>query len=159
MKLLALLAIVATVLSGLAEAQQAYKWTDANGQVHYGDAPPLDSKAEAKAIDLIPTVSEQERKNAQERLIRDKADLKKVTAADASAGASAASGVSSASNPSSPAPQTCAQQWKAYNESYACMDPYRVGGANGNQRHVLPEGFVRCGNVPEPVDCPLSHQP
>ena len=159
MKILALLAILATALSGLAEAQQAYKWTDAKGQLHYGDAPPLDLKAEAKAIDLVPLVSEQERKNAQERLLRDKTYLKKVDAAGASDGTSAATAASPAPNPSSTAPQTCEQQWKAYNESYACMDPYRVGGANGNPRHVLPEGFARCANVPAPVHCPLSHQP
>ena len=155
MKILALFAIVATASSGLAEAQQAYKWTDAKGQVHYSDAPPLDSKAEAKAIDVVPPVSEQERKNAQERLVRDKAYLKKVDAA----GVSAATAASPAPNPSSSAPQTCEQQWKAYNESYACMDPYRVGGANGNARHVLPEGYARCQNVPEPLHCPLSHTP
>ena len=153
MKILALFAIVATASSGLAEAQRAYKWTDAKGQVHYGDAPPLDSKAEAKVIDLAPPVSEQERKNAQERLVRDKAYLQKVDAA----GASAATAASPAPNPSSSPPQTCEQQWKAYNESYACMDPYRVGGANGNARHVLPEGYARCQNLPEPVHCPLTY--
>lgn len=155
MKILALFAIVATASSGLAQAQQAYKWTDAKGQVHYGDAPPLDTKSEAKAVDLVPPVSEQDRKNAQERLARDKAYLKKVDAA----GASAATAESPVHSPSSSAPQTCEQQWKAYNESYACMDQYRVGGANGNARHVLPEGYARCQNLPEPVNCPFNHNP
>ena len=60
MKVLVLLAIVAAASPCLAEAQQAYKWTDEKGLVHYGDAPPQDKKTEARAIDLAPPVSEQD---------------------------------------------------------------------------------------------------
>ena len=155
MKLLVLLAIVAAASPGLAEAQQAYKWTDEKGQVHYGDAPPQDKKTEARAIDLVPPVSEQERQKAQERLARDKAYLKKVDAGPASA----AKAASPAPNPSSSAPETCEQQWKAYNESYACLDPYRVGGANNGGQHILPEGYTHCQVLPQPVHCPLANNP
>ena len=155
MKVLVLLAIAAAASPGLAEAQQAYKWTDEKGQVHYGDAPPQDKKAEAKAIDLVPPVSEDDRQKAQERLARDKAYLKKVDALPASA----AKAASPASNPSSSASQSCEQQWKAYNESYACLEPYRVGGANNGGQHILPEGYARCQVLPQPVNCPLTNNP
>ncbi len=155
MKILVLVAMVAAASSVLAEAQQAYKWTDATGQAHYGDAPPQDKKAEAKAVDPVPPVSEQDRQKAQERLARDKAYLKKMDAVPASA----AKAASPAPNPSSSAPPTCEQQWKAYNESYACLDPYRVGGANNSGQHILPEGYARCQVLPQPMHCPLANSP
>jgi hypothetical protein len=35
-------------------AQQVYKWTDANGQVHYTDQPPPDRAAASVAVDKSP---------------------------------------------------------------------------------------------------------
>lgn len=155
MKILVLLAIVAAASPGFAQAQHAYTWTDDKGQVHYGDAPPQDKKAEAKAIELAPPVSEQERQKAQERLARDKAYLKQVDAVPASA----AKAASSAPNPPSSGPQTCEQQWKAYNESYACLDPYRVGGSYNGGQHIRPEGYAHCQVLAQPVHCPLATNP
>jgi hypothetical protein len=38
---------------GAAQAQQIYKWTDANGQVHYSQHEP-DSSAQAQKLDIAP---------------------------------------------------------------------------------------------------------
>ena len=59
MKQRALAAAFAGVLAALAvapAAAQAYKWTDAQGKVHFSDAPPPDR--EAKKISIKPQVPE-----------------------------------------------------------------------------------------------------
>ena len=155
MKRLVLLAIFAAASPALAQAQLAYKWTDDKGQVHYGDAPPQGKKADAKAIDLVPPVAEPDRRKAQERLARDKAYLQRVDALPASA----AKAASTAASASPALAQTCEQQWKAYNESYTCLEPYRVGGAYNGGQHILPEGYAHCQVLPQPVHCPLASNP
>lgn len=37
------------------QAQAVYKWTDANGVVHFGDSPPSDASTEQVAIARAPT--------------------------------------------------------------------------------------------------------
>ena len=50
-----LLAALALALSLPAAAQQVlYKWTDAQGRVHYGDKPPKDFKGAVQRIDVEP---------------------------------------------------------------------------------------------------------
>ena len=49
-----LAASVATMLPGIAGAQQIYKWTDASGQVHYGEKKP-DDAAQVQTLDIAPS--------------------------------------------------------------------------------------------------------
>jgi len=51
-----LLICLALLLSLPAFAQTVYKWTDANGTVHYGDRPP--DEAQAQSVDIAPLPSE-----------------------------------------------------------------------------------------------------
>ena len=44
---------VSVALSGIAQAQQVYKWTDASGQVHYSQNKPEDA-AGVQALDIAP---------------------------------------------------------------------------------------------------------
>lgn len=129
-----------------AGAEQAYKWTDEKGQVHYGDVVPQDKKAVAKPIAAGVTVSDNDRKLAEERVARDKESLKKLGSSTAPASSTAMPAVF---GPPPSSKLTCDEAWKAYNESYACMDPYRSGG------RVRPEAFDHCKQASPPQNCPL----
>lgn len=53
-----LLTSLSLLLAGTAQAQQVYKWTDASGQVHYGQKKPEDA-AQVQALDIAPPPSGQ----------------------------------------------------------------------------------------------------
>lgn len=48
------LLVIVLIISAAAQAQPVYKWTDAQGVVHYGDRPPADTKSEEVAIEAPP---------------------------------------------------------------------------------------------------------
>lgn len=48
------LALLATCLVlAFSAGAQVYKWTDSNGNVHYGDAPPQDAKTSQVKVDAV----------------------------------------------------------------------------------------------------------
>jgi hypothetical protein len=49
--------LACALISTSATAQQIYKWTDANGQVHYTDHPPADRSAAPVAVDKRPSAA------------------------------------------------------------------------------------------------------
>jgi hypothetical protein len=49
--------LASALISTSAAAQQIYKWTDANGQVHYTDHPPADRSAAPVAVDKRPSAA------------------------------------------------------------------------------------------------------
>ncbi len=51
--LLLVVSVLSPILPGNAAAQQIYKWTDASGQVHYGQTKP-DDAAQAQTLDIAP---------------------------------------------------------------------------------------------------------
>ena len=58
MKKLILLSLV--LVPGMAVAQSFSKWVDEDGQVHYGDRPPIDDKIYADPIYIKPGVDEKD---------------------------------------------------------------------------------------------------
>ena len=50
---LSIVAALLPILHGNADAQQIYKWTDASGQVHYGEKKP-DDAAQVQTLDIAP---------------------------------------------------------------------------------------------------------
>ena len=50
------------------------------------------------------------------------------------------------SNPAADAGAQCAAQWRAYDDAYRCMDPYRVQGGG-----IKAEGYAACPVVREPA--------
>lgn len=150
MKLRVFVLVLAAFAPPFASAEQAYKWTDEKGQVHYGDVVPQGKKTIAKPIAAGVTVSDSDRKMAEERVARDKENLKKLGSPTAPASSPAIPAVVG-SSPSSKL--TCDEAWKTYNESYACMDPYRSGG------RLSPEAFDHCKQASQPQNCPLFSGP
>ena len=45
--------VVALLWAGAADAQIVYRWTDANGKVHYGNEPPAGAKARSEVRERI----------------------------------------------------------------------------------------------------------
>ena len=45
--------VVALLWAGAADAQNVYRWTDANGKVHYGNEPPAGVKARSEVRERI----------------------------------------------------------------------------------------------------------
>ena len=60
-----LLALVLSLSFTGASLAELYKWVDEEGNVHYGDCPPADCKAEQ--IETAPGPSEEEIKQSRER--------------------------------------------------------------------------------------------
>jgi hypothetical protein len=90
----ALALLAGLMLAAAAGAADVYRWVDAEGKVHFADAPPADVVAEKLAIKSAPTdpttlaTDEEElatraRQTAEEQAI--KAAVEKKTAADAAA--------------------------------------------------------------------------
>ena len=135
---------------------EVYRWTDENGQINYGDSFPGSQKRKAKIIDLTNTsIPEAQRQEAESRLAGDKSLLRQVAAPVASPPQSKAA--SRTSSPSTTSALTmsaderrrqCAEEWRKYNESYECFDPYRLKGGG-----VRPEGFQHCTQLKEPEQC------
>jgi len=50
------------------------------------------------------------------------------------------------SDPAADAGAQCAAQWRAYDDAYRCMDPYRVQGGG-----IKAEGYAACPVVREPA--------
>ncbi|MFD2453595.1 DUF4124 domain-containing protein [Ideonella paludis] len=68
-----LLCGLALALCGV-QAGELYKWTDAQGKVHFSDKPPKPSVATAKTVEVkVQPVTEAQRQEAQARLARLKA--------------------------------------------------------------------------------------
>jgi hypothetical protein len=120
-------------------AMDVYKWTDAKGQVHYGDAVPEGKASSAKGISVKGgPVSEADRKAATERLAKYREDLVRASPETAAAPA--------ATTPK-PRKTPCEEAWDAYNESYACFDPYRMGKGT-----IRLEAFQGCKEVNRPPE-------
>lgn len=67
--------------SGMALANDIYKWTDDEGNVHYGDRPSGDATEERLAISSKPTNPAQVQARVQSRYERDVATKEEVAAA------------------------------------------------------------------------------
>ena len=142
-----LLCGLALALSGV-QAGELYKWTDAQGKVHFSDKPPKPSVATAKTVEVkVQPVTEAQRQEAQARLARlkaiaDQPPLLGGTGPDAMIPPDArqAQGVTGGT--------ACERAWRGYNESVACFSANRGAG-----NRISAEGFEKCKAVAEPAPC------
>ena len=67
--------------SGITLANDIYKWTDEDGNVHYGDRPSGDSSEERLAISSKPTDTAMVQARVESRYERDVATKEEVAAA------------------------------------------------------------------------------
>lgn len=134
-----------------AQGADMFKWVDERGVVHYGESVPERYKKKATKVgQRIAEPTDAQRREAEERLTRDRARAQARPAPDsASNPPPAGSGAQSpASRAGAGAPLSCEEQKRRYEESQQCFHPFRL--ANGG---VKPEAFERCVDVKEPPRC------
>lgn len=85
---IACLLIALASVSGIALANDIYKWTDADGNVHYGDRPSGDASEERVAISSRPTDPGKVRTQLQARRTEIAATKEEKAAQDKAAGES-----------------------------------------------------------------------
>lgn len=61
-----------------AQAQQVYRWVDAQGDVHYSQTPPPGAGANAKRVDVTPTPADATGARAQQALVNSVASADKA---------------------------------------------------------------------------------
>lgn len=126
------IALLATLGAATAQATEIYKWTDENGQVHFGEEVP--DRYQKSAVK------------------KDPGPLNTMQAPPSIPPAPAASQPPAPATPPPPPAvtnlsqeQLCRLQIQRYQESLACFAPYV--NANGS---VQPEAFQRCEQIPQP---------
>ncbi len=138
------LGLTILLAANAASSAEIYRWTDDKGEVHFGDAVPESAKASASKVDTSnATISDAERNAGEARLERERKDIARP---ERGAGPAAA-------NPAQTPPpggrrSDCAAQWRAYNDSMACFDAYRM--TSGAMR---PEAFEKCESIVQPEPC------
>lgn len=130
------------------------RWVDERGMVHYSDtAPPKGAAAgPVTTVETPPKPTALEQVRAERKLEAARDYVAQPSAHAASAPASAPQRAASAprvgpprSDPVADAGAQCATQWRAYDDAYACLNPYRVAGGG-----VKAEGYAACPVVREP---------
>ena len=146
MKKLLLLGLLPLIFQGV-QAGELYKWTDAQGKVHFSDKPPKPSVGTAKTVEVkVPPVSEAQRLEANARLAKLKATAGQGTVIggtgpDAMIPSDARQGGAIGGT-------ACERAWREYNESVACFSANRGAG-----NRISAEGFEKCKAVAEPAPC------
>ena len=130
------------------QAGELYKWTDANGKVHFSDKPPKPSVGTAKTVEVkVQPVTEAQRLEAEARLAKLKASagqggtLIGGTGPDAMVPPDSRQGGATGGT-------ACERAWREYNESLACFSSNRGAG-----NRISAEGFEKCKAVAEPAPC------
>ena len=125
-----------------AHAVDVFKWTDAQGVVHYGDRPPLTRAGNAASAATISVpgneLSDEEIRAAQARL--DQAREQITTPVYPQSTFTYRTRRPASTNP-------CADAWRAYEANAACFSRHRAGDGKG----VSAAGQAYCTNLPQPT--------
>ena len=147
---LAVIAAMATLAAGPALAT-VYRWTDAEGKVHYGEEVPAAFRKTARPVTTdVARPSADQVREAQERAAKEKALAASATARTQPAP------IAPPREPVPPVPRKrpdrlpdestdCATWARLYQESLECFGPFRTGRGG-----VKPEAFAQCNAVQEP---------
>ena len=138
------LGVAILLIANAASSAEIYRWTDDKGVVHFGDVVPESAKASASKVDTSSsTISDAEHNAGEARLERARKDI------DRTERGAKPTVVSPARTPPPGSSRTdCAAQWRAYNDSMACFDAYRM--TSGAMR---PEAFEKCESIAQPEPC------
>ena len=147
--------LVAVMVSLNAYGGEIYKWKDKEGKVHFSDSVPDPYKQQAIAVDLRhATVTAADSDAAKVRLEREKAKAAEYQSAkDKNNKTANVSNSMPNKNLTSEKRDTCEEQWKKYDESYACFNPYRI--RNGI---IKPEAYQHCTVMAHP-NCTMPSNP
>ena len=136
------------LLCSPASSADVYRWLDEDGQTHFSDAIPEKYKKTAKRMEARQNEpNEEQRREAEARAARDKAQAAKSAEKSKNAGSAPTAGAA-------PTPQKqaandatdCATLHKRYRESVLCFSQFLM--ANGA---VKSEAYAKCTQVPDPT--------
>jgi hypothetical protein len=143
-----LLCLLALMFQG-AQAGELYKWTDAQGKVHFSDKPPKPSVGTAKTVEVkAPPVSEAQRLEAEARLARLRATAGQGGTLIGGTGPDVMIPPEARQAAGGAGGTACERAWREYNESVACFSANRGPG-----NRISAEGFEKCKAVAEPAPC------
>ncbi len=143
-----LFVFIAVFFAASASAEIA-QWVDDNGRVNYGDRVPERYKNRSKLVNGSngdPTEAQIE--EARSRSQKNKEYLRRQAVVLPPAEKQHANTIQA--SPSSQEKElSCEEQWKRYDEAWACLNPYRIGGGiiKGG------EGLDKCPLVKQPEIC------
>jgi hypothetical protein len=132
---------------------EIYKWTDENGQVHYGNSISKSQKSTAKEMEAnnVSISNSQYSEYINHPAHKDKL----IEATSPEADGAKADQVSSASNSEAIGEKandkvSCAAKLDQFHRSQECFAPYQ--NVNGSFK---PGAFEHCQAVKYPIECPL----
>ena len=146
----ALLLVALLALASAPAAAQIQRWTDARGQVHFGDMPPPADGKNVKAVPGAAPLTAEDDARARARMQQYERDLKPpAPVARSPKPATPALGPASA-----PEANSCVAQWNRYTAALACIDPCRNanGGLNGDCAMGCPQVAQPACRMPEEVN-------
>jgi len=121
---------------------QIYKWTDENGQIHYGNKIPDSQKKVLKTFKSDPLTSGQQ--TSLPTLKKPQIETSKAPLEPPPPKLDDAPTTSQSSDKKS----ECEEAWKKYEESQACFAPYVLYKGRG----VKAEAFEHCTVVHQPTE-------
>jgi hypothetical protein len=137
-----------TTFFAVSSSAQIVQWVDDGGRIHYGDRVPEQYKNRSKIVKSnVENPTEAQIEEAKARLQTNREYLQKHTIASPPV-------KNQPTNPSHPPSSnknelSCEEQWKKYDEAWACLNPYRINGGviKGG------EGLEKCPLVKQPEIC------
>jgi Domain of unknown function (DUF4124) len=126
--------------STLGYSGEIYRWTDARGQIHYGDVVPDSQKRNSKVIRLTGTLVKGIQL-PQSGAWNPKDSYSPILKSGNSAVPDPTVAITKVKN-------TCEEQWKKFHDSWACFNPYRNSGGS-----VKSEAYQHCSEVKQPESC------
>jgi hypothetical protein len=143
------------LMSAVAYCGDIYKWVDADGKVHYGNAIPKSHKDDAMKVDVyVPVVTDKQRQEAEARAAKDKESLKPKPipmpgpSPVSNPVASSSVQASKSGNPYTDKKLRCEEEWRKYRESLDCVAPY-MNGAGA----LRAEAYDHCVMLKQPELC------
>lgn len=125
---------------------EVLRWVDERGVVNYGNAVPERYKDSARAVAIDKPPSEPAQHEVEARLRKAREALARPPAAPTPAGGAEGKAADKlvkkpATRPENP---NCEDQWREYDASWACFNPYRT--KNG----IRGDAFEHCKDVEMP---------
>jgi hypothetical protein len=141
--------ILIALFSATSSSAQIIQWVDDSGRIHYGDRAPEQYKNRSKIVkNNGENPTEVQIEEARARLQKNREALRKNSVDSPSIEKQP----TNSTQPSQAPPEkelSCEEQWRKYDEAWACLNPYRIKGGviKGG------EGLDKCPLVKQPEIC------
>lgn len=145
-----LLLAIFVFASGTAWPGEAYRWTDLDGHIHYGDSIPEQYRNSGRKFAHKDTSIEKTERNSALSSVAPKTIRRPPESAtdQVESGAGKDEPATSPQNSKFSSESQCEKAWREYRASLDCFAPYVIVGGG-----VKTEAFTHCKNLPQPPYC------